>query len=291
MVSPRNAKLFALAMQDPILIAQISDLHLMPRGRRCYGIVDTNTLAERAIDAVNRLRTRPAAVIVSGDIIDSAREADYAVAREILGKLEVPFHLVSGNHDNSAGMIRSFAELQAAPSAIEDRVCYGTDIDAIRLVVLDSSIPGVGHGEISPEQLDFLGRELTLSADRPVVISVHHPPIRTGNTAMDGFGLTNSEALAEIVARHANVLAILSGHVHRSILGVLAGAAVAIAPATGHQLELSVDDDVFAFNLEPPGFFLHRWTPDSGMTTQLAMIDRYPGPYDFPWKKADRTTG
>ena len=75
------------------------------------------------------------------------------------------------------------------------------------------------------------------------------------------------------------------------ILGVLAGASVAIAPATGHQLELSVDDNVFAFNLEPPGFFLHRWTPDSGMTTQLAMIDRYPGPYDFPWRKSDQTTG
>lgn len=273
-------------MPDSILIAQISDLHIVPDGSRCYGMVDTNTLALQAVEAVNRLNVRPQAVVVTGDIIDTAHERDYALARNILDRLEMPFHLVSGNHDNSPGLKRVFDRYEAVAPAIADRLCYATDIGAIRLIVLDSSIPGVGHGEVSSEQLKFLDGELAVSADRPVLIAVHHPPIRTGNRSMDRFGLTNSEALADIVGPYDNVLRILSGHVHRSVLGTLAGTPVAIAPATGHQLELSVDDNTFAFNREPPAFYLHRWTANEGMTTQLAMVERYPGPYEFPWNAA-----
>lgn len=103
---------------------------------------------------------------------------------------------------------------------------------------------------------------------------------------MDRFGLRKPSELAAVISRHPNVLRILCGHCHRGVLGSFAGTMVAIAPAASHQLELALDgDDTFGFNLEPPAFFLHRWTRAEGMTTQFAMVERYPGPFPFPWEK------
>ena len=233
-----------------ILIAQISDLHLVAEGTRCYELVDTNALARRAIAAINRLRTRPDALIVTGDIIDTARAADYVVAREILGQLEMPFYLLSGNHDLTNGLTAAFSDRQFAAGPIADRLCYAADVGSIRLIVLDSSVPRAPHGVLCDAQLSFLDREL-------------------------------SEA---IVGRHQNVLRIVCGHCHRVVFGSFAGTTVAIAPAVTHQLELALDgDETFAFNLEPPAFLLHRWTEAEGMTSQVAMIERYPGPFPFVW--------
>jgi 3',5'-cyclic AMP phosphodiesterase CpdA len=268
-----------------ILIAQISDLHIVSEGARCYGLVDTNELAKRAIDAINRLKTRPDAVVVTGDIIDTAKATDYSVARDILARLEVPYFPVSGNHDLSAGLKNSFAGRGlAAVSSPQDRLCYAADIGAIRLVTLDSSVPRAPHGALSEAQLSFLDHELSVARNRPAVIAVHHPPIATGHPSMDRFGLREPTELAAVVARHPNVLRIICGHCHRGIFGSFAGTTVAIAPAVGHQIELALDgDDTFAFNLEPPSFLLHRWTETEGMSTQVAIVERYPGPYPFVW--------
>ena len=267
-----------------VLIAQISDLHLVAEGTRCYGAVDTNALALRAVEAVNRLQTRPDAVIVTGDIIDTAREQEYKIARDILERLQMPFFLLSGNHDDTPGMKRVFAGHAFVASGSPDRLYYATDIGTVRLIALDSSVPGASHGEISPAQLEFLDRELVASQGRPAVVAVHHPPIPTGNRWMDAIGLSAPSAFADVVARHGNVSRILCGHSHRTIIGDFAGTTVAIAASTGHQLELSLDgDDTFGFNLEPPNFLLHRWTESCGMTTQTALVDRFPGPYPFVW--------
>lgn len=266
-----------------ILIAQISDLHLVSEGSRCYGLVDTNELAKRAISAINRLKTRPTAVIVTGDIIDTAVAADYSVARDILGRLEMPFYPVSGNHDLSLDLKAAFTNRFAA-SPLPDRLCYAADIGDVRLVALDSSVPRAPHGALSHEQLSFLDHELTIAAARPAVIAVHHPPMTMGNRSMDKFRLRESTDLADVVARHPNVLRIICGHCHRAIFGSFAGTMVAVAPAVGHQIELALDgDDTFGFNLEPPSFLLHRWTEAEGMTTQVAVVERYPGPYPFSW--------
>jgi 3',5'-cyclic-AMP phosphodiesterase len=265
-----------------ILIAQISDLHLVPRGALCCGRVDTNAYAERAVEAVRRLIPRPDVVIVTGDVIETLREEEYAIAREILERLEMPFYLLSGNHDDSAALKRVFRDYGFASSGPPDRLYYATDIGAIRLVVLDSSVPGASHGAISAEQLAFLDRELAAARDRPVLVALHHPPIATGHKMMDSIGLRDPSGLAEVIGRHRNVVRILCGHCHRTVVSTLAGTIVSIAPSTAHQIELALDgDDSLAFNLEPPAFLLHRWSEAEGMATHLVMVDRFPGPYPF----------
>jgi len=273
-----------------ILIAQLSDLHLVPEGTLCYGRVDTNQLARQAVEAINRLNTPADAVVVTGDIIDTAKAKDYALAKDILGRLEVPFYLVSGNHDISTGFTAGFGDYGFANHPFPDRLCYAVDVGHIRLVILDSSVPRAPHGALSSEQLSFLDRELAAANGRPAIVAVHHPPIATGNQTMDRFALANPAELAAVVGKHSNVQRLLCGHCHRTVFGAFAGTTVVIGPSTGHQLELALDgDDTFGFNLEPPSFLLHRWTQDGGLTTELAMVDRYPGPYPFAWSPKGAT--
>lgn len=261
-----------------MLIAQISDLHLVPAGTLCFGLVDTNNFARRAVAAVNRLKPRPDAVLVTGDIINTAMAEDYRIAKEILGHLEAPYFLAAGNHDLSSGLAKAFPAPSGSSSVPPGCYCYVVDIGSIRLVTLDSSVPGSPHGAISAEQLAFLDGELAKAGDRPALVVVHHPPLRTGNPTMDRFALAEPEQLAKVISKYNNVLSILCGHYHHTVFGPFAGTTVAIAPATGHQLQLSNLSETFGYSLEPPGYLLHRWSATDGLVTMLETVDQYPGP-------------
>src|SRR3954470_22922356 len=52
-----------------------------------------------AVERVLALADRPDAVLVSGDVADSGAEAEYQRARELLAPLDMPVHLLAGNHD------------------------------------------------------------------------------------------------------------------------------------------------------------------------------------------------
>lgn len=261
-----------------MLIAQISDLHLVPAGALCFGRVDTNDLARRAVAAVNRLKPRPDAVLVTGDIIDTAQAEDYAVAKEILGRLEMPFFLAAGNHDLPSGLAKAFPTPAGSNPRLPDCYCYAVDVGAIRLVTLDSSVPGAPHGSLSHEQLSFLDSELANAGERPALVVIHHPPLRTGNPTMDRFALAKPERLANVIEKYPYVLSVLCGHYHHAVFGAFAGTTVAIAPATGHQLQLSNHCEALGYSLEPPGYLLHRWSATDGLVTMLATVEQYPGP-------------
>jgi 3',5'-cyclic-AMP phosphodiesterase len=117
---------------------------------------------------------------------------------------------------------------------------------------------------------------------RPTVVAVHHPPFLTGIGHMDKIGLADSAAFADIIGRHAQVERVLSGHVHRPIHARWAGTIASIAPSTAHQVALDLRADApSAFMLEPAGYQLHHFTPQTGLTTHTALVGDWPGPFPF----------
>ena len=50
-----------------MLICQISDLHVRPRGLAAYRVSETNMMTERALDTLAALRPRPDVVLITGD--------------------------------------------------------------------------------------------------------------------------------------------------------------------------------------------------------------------------------
>jgi Icc protein len=263
------------------LIAHLTDFHLRPRGLTCYRVSDTNMLAERAIKAVLSLESRPDAVIITGDLTDRDDPREYALARQILGRMPMPVYVIPGNHDTTEGMRTALSDYPGIRESKGPDLCYAADIGNVRLIALDSSVPEKPHGYIGPEQLAWLDKTLAES-DRPTLIAVHHPPAQTGIVHMDRIGLSDTAELAEVIGKHPHVTRLICGHVHRPVFAEFAGTIMTLAPSVAHQVVLDFDDEAPAmFNFEPAAYFLHHYKPASGLVTHMAYVENHPGPFHF----------
>ena len=167
-----------------MLLCQISDPHIVPYGTLAYGRIDTPRFLERCVAKVLALPRLPDAVVATGDLTDHATAEEYGVLREVLAPLvaRMPVYLAVGNHDDRDRLRAAFPEFGYL--AGEDGfVQYAIDDYPVRLVVLDTLIPGAPGGELCPARLQWLDRTLAQS-DRPTIVAQHHPPLETGITIM-----------------------------------------------------------------------------------------------------------
>lgn len=264
------------------LLAQITDLHIREPGRLAYGRIDTAPYLQRTVQSVLALRQKPDAVVITGDLSDFGREAEYAHLAALLAPLgELPVYLLPGNHDERQQLRRSFAQhayLQGSGEFIQ----YSVKVGPLRLIALDTVEPGQSHGALCDRRLDWLECELAASQGEPVVIAMHHPPFRTLIGHMDKIGLrAGAERLEAIVARHPNVERIVCGHLHRAIDVRFGGSIASTCPGPGHQVALDLQPEApSAWMLEPPAFRVHAWDGQR-LVTHLAAAGVFEGPYPF----------
>lgn len=262
------------------IIAQISDLHLKPRGQACFRVSETNMLAERAVHGLLSLPQRPDAVVVTGDLANDDDPREYRMAREILGRLPMPVYIIPGNHDSSAGLGAAFADFDyVSHAAAREKFFYSARIGDLTLVALDSSVPGKPYGRVGDAQLEWLDAQLS-NTSGPVLVAVHHPPIATGMQFMDTIGLKDADEFGAVIQRHPHVLRIMCGHVHRAVTASFANTIVTIAPSTAHNSALNFAKDAPAhIHLEPTIYYLHVLMDDGGLTTHTAFAEMFPGPF------------
>ena len=265
-----------------MLICQLTDLHVRPPGLLAAGVADTNGLTERALRAVAGFSPRPDMVLITGDLTDHGLVEEYdnlsAMLRETLS---MPVYVIPGNHDRR-DILR--ARLGHLPGVTTDPrfVHYAVEDQPVRLVMLDTLVPGAAHGQLSGAQLEWLDRTLAAQPAKPTLMGMHHPPLVTGIPHMDRIGLRDADAFRSIIARHPQVRRIVCGHLHRPIVGQCGHAVVLIAPSVALQVELTFDpSDPGAFNFEPPAFLLHLWTEGSGFVSHTVYTERYSGPFPF----------
>ena len=265
-----------------MIVAQITDLHIRPQGRTAYGRVDTNAMLAAAVAALEALPRKPDLVIASGDLTDCGLPEEYAVLRALVAPLSMPVYLVPGNHDRRAEL---FAEFAADGYFRNDDgfLHYTVDSHPVRLIGLDTVVPGSGHGEMCAARLAWLGARLEEQPDRPTMIFMHHPPFRTGLVDMDNINCRNGESMADLLRRYDNVERVVCGHHHRPITTRWAGTIGSVAPSTAHQvtLDLVPDGRPATFSMEPPGFHLHLWSLEAGLVTHAVQIGDYEGPFPF----------
>lgn len=264
----------------PNFLVQLTDPHIREPGRLAYGRIDTAPYLKRAVASVLRLRQPPNAIVITGDLSDFGRAAEYAHLAELLAPLPMPVYLMPGNHDDRDEMRRSFPG--HGHLGTEGFVQYSVKVGAIRLLTLDTVVPGHSHGTLCAERLGWLERQLEAARHEPVVIAMHHPPFRTLIGHMDAIGLREGgPELEALVARHPNVERIICGHIHRAIDVRFGGTIASVSPAPGHQVALDLRPDApSAWMLEPPGFRVHAWDGER-LVTHLAPSGEFEGPYPF----------
>jgi len=262
-----------------MLLCQISDLHVVADRKRAYRVVDTAACLERCVRRIAGLDPAPDLVVATGDLVDSASPAAYGLLRELLAQLPVPVYLMPGNHDERESLRAAFPDhryLQGRGEFVQ----YAIDEYPVRLLAVDTVIPGQDGGILCPQRLHWLEQTLAQS-DAPTVIALHHPPFPTGIGFMDGIGLGDPSLLARIVRRFPQVQRLVCGHVHRPIQALFAGTLASSCPSSAHQVTLDLREGTpSSFVMEPAAMQLHLWTGET-LVTHTSYVDRFDGPFPF----------
>lgn len=213
------------------VVAQVSDPHLLAGGRLQYGVIDTEARLRLALDRLARLEPRPQALVFTGDLADRAEPAAYARLRELVEPaaeaMGAEVVWVMGNHDERAPYSRAlFGEESEAP---QDRV---HDVAGLRIVALDTSVPGYHHGDLTDDQLAWLTEVLATPAEHGTLLALHHPPTPVPMLrAAEIIELVDQQRLADVIAG-TDVRGILGGHFHLTSFATFAGVPVSVASAT-----------------------------------------------------------
>jgi 3',5'-cyclic AMP phosphodiesterase CpdA len=253
-----------------MLIAEITDTHLMDGGIPAYDTIDTRSFLEAAVDKLASLTPRPDALLVAGDVSEDGTIGSYRIFRECVGRLGIPVYVVPGNHDARENMRSAFAPDGYMPAL--GHLDYVAEIGPLTLIALDTLVEGEVHGEIAPERRDWLEAALHAVRDRPAIVMLHHPPFATG-TKMDEIGCRDGDALEAVIRRFENVEIVLAGHFHRSVHRRWAGTAANICSSTAHQMGLDLAHvPGFKVFMEPPQIQLLHWHAETGLAVHQVPV-------------------
>ena len=220
------------------VVVHVSDTHFLAGNRPLGGQYDTAANLRTTLEAVERLAIRPSAIVFTGDLTDLGEPEAYAMLKAavepVAERLGAPVVWVAGNHDERPELRRDLLGL--APT--QDPVTAVHDLDGLRLIALDTSVPGWHHGDIDDAQLEWLRDVLSTPAPHGTLLAMHHPPLPSHLPLFDILELRDQGRLAEAIAG-TDVRGILAGHLHYSTSGTFAGVPVNVAAATCYTMDIS----------------------------------------------------
>ena len=202
-----------------MLVAQLSDTHLIvpgSPGRYC----DEKLIAlEKCIEDINNLDTLPDVVIHTGDLSNNGSNEELLLAKKYLDKLVVPYYVTPGNKDCADNLIEVFAE-QLDDVVMGGPITYLVDKFPIKLVSLDTTTSLHNRGLLNFKKIAAIDKILSMNQNEPVIIFSHHPPFNLSSDSSPHFEFVNKNSLElfdELVDRHPQIVALFCGHYHRPI--------------------------------------------------------------------------
>jgi 3',5'-cyclic AMP phosphodiesterase CpdA len=227
-------------MVTDYLIVQISDVHLTLDGNLPPGVRPRENLL-RGLDLLRASRIHPDVFILTGDLADSGAGACYEdlaqIFAEVAGERGAGVIFVPGNHDDRAEFRRHL--LGADPSTAPINQVHRRD--GLRIISLDSSIPGEDDGALDNATLGFLTAELATSAPDGTVVVLHHPPVPSPIEPMSRLRLRNPDALREAIAG-SDVRIVISGHNHHEAVGHIGSVPVWVSPSSAYRADVTKAD-------------------------------------------------
>jgi 3',5'-cyclic AMP phosphodiesterase CpdA len=219
-------------------ILHLSDTHFVTKGD-LYGVVDSEKHLRQLFEELEASGSRPEAIVFTGDLADIGDAEAYAKLRSIVepsaARLGAQVIWVMGNHDNREVFREQLLDLAPSTAPI-DRVHW---VNGLRIIALDSTVPGYHYGDVSGEQLDWLAEELSSPAPHGTILAMHHPPIPSVLDLAVMVELRDQAGLAEVI-QGTDVRSIIAGHLHYSSTATFAGIPVSVASATCYTQDLNV---------------------------------------------------
>jgi Icc protein len=196
-------------------------------------------------------------VVVSGDIADDGSAQGCALVRDRIARFAagrgIPHVYTTGNHDRRPGFTAALGtghrdardgEAGVLLDGLDDERAAVSMVSGLRVITLDSLVPGSGHGVVSRAQLDALAGILHDPAPAGTVLALHHPPVYTASSPWTiEAGLRNRDELAAAISG-SDVVAVLCGHFHLQLTGRLGPATVWATPGVVTRIDLTAPPTV-----------------------------------------------
>ncbi|KAA1422904.1 metallophosphoesterase [Mumia zhuanghuii] len=222
-------------------ILHLSDTHVSREGPDMDG-VDAFASLEQILRDVRHVPDLDL-VVVSGDIADDGSYEGCVAVRELVGGFAeergIPHVYTTGNHDDRDAFARALGSGHLGPDGRDvGRLAGGSsgkraavsEVSGLRVITLDSLVPGSVHGDLDGGQLAWLRGRLATPAPAGTIVVLHHPPLHVGwSPFMRKDGLHGGERLGDAVAG-TDVRAVLCGHFHLQLSGMLGGVPVWVTP-------------------------------------------------------------
>lgn len=262
-------------------VVQLSDTHVCAPGSPLYGWLDTGGMLRAAVTSVLKLRQRADAVVLTGDLVNSGAAVEYERLGRLLAPLSMPVYLMPGNHDDREALRKAFP--RHVYLGRDGFIQYTARIGGLRLIALDTLVPGEEYGQLCDIRLAWLARTLAACRDDTVILALHHPPFRSMLGYMDKVGLRHgAPELEKLVASYPNIARVVCGHLHRTVEAFFGGTLAMCAPSTAHQIVPDFAPEAPPmWEVSPPAFRLHIGTEAGAVVSHLLPSGEYAGPYPF----------
>ncbi|KQZ23644.1 hypothetical protein ASD43_04170 [Microbacterium sp. Root553] len=244
----------------------ISDTHLPGERSPLYGSgADADANLASVLSRLVSSGLRPDALLFTGDLADRGDASSYrrlrAMVEPAVAALGCEVVWAMGNHDERGAMRAELGLADETP--VSGTVGRSSDTDAsgdgsapdaagagsdpvvevrwfgeMRVIVLDSTVPGEHWGRVDEQQLSWLSAELSEPAPEGSLLMIHHPPLPTVLDLAVTVELREQAALAAVL-EGSDVRGILSGHVHHPSFGTFAGIPVAAASSSAYGQDLA----------------------------------------------------
>lgn len=220
------------------VLFHFSDTHLVGDGR-LYDAVDARERLRGLLAQAEASRITPTALVFTGDLTDRGEPDAYTDLRALVDplahRLGVPIVWVPGNHDDRATLRERLLDEDGSGEPI-DRVHV---FDGLRIVVLDTTVPGHHYGELTAAQLNWLRSVLAEPAPFGTILAMHHPPVPCIQDLAVTVELRDQRRLADVLDG-TDVRSILAGHLHYSTTATFAGIPVSVASSACYSQDLAV---------------------------------------------------
>jgi 3',5'-cyclic-AMP phosphodiesterase len=244
-----------------LVLAHVSDIHV-------DGTQVRNDRANRVFRYLDSLTTPVDAILLTGDITDHGLPEEYDEARKLLAGSS-PVLPCPGNHDDRVVYRSAFLGVEASTDPVNGVHRVGGAVVAM----CDSTIPGEDGGYLSDATLHWLDRALRdAGGDVPALVCLHHPPVALAVPYVDHIRLAGEHRLAEVLARHDSVVAVLCGHAHAAAASTFAGLPLLVAPGVVSTLTLPWEPrDTIDYTL-PPAIAFHVLDDALRLTTHYRVL-------------------
>ncbi|RJG40104.1 3',5'-cyclic-AMP phosphodiesterase [Motilimonas pumila] len=249
--------------QGDLTLLQMTDTHLYSEPDGELLGVNTRDSFLAVMEAVLAQSQQYQAVLATGDISQDHTEASYRVFTEQAKKLSAPCFWLPGNHDFQPALQTEFAA--AGISA-----CKHIISEYWQLVLLDTQVVGVPHGQVSEQQLGFLKRALGQYPDKHALVLLHHHSVPAGCAWLDQHSLKNADDLFAVLAQHDNANTLLCGHIHQTMDKQYQGVRLLATPSTCIQFKPNSDD--FALDQQEPGWRYLTLKANGEVDTQVHRL-------------------